>query len=144
LIGAVKTEEKKLRVPAVIEKLPEVQAFIIESLGSARLDDMVRMNIDLAVEEVFVNIASYAYPDTQGEAEVTVSRDDETHTAHIVFSDSGIAFDPLSVPPPDLELSAEERPVGGLGIFLLKEMAADVSYVYENGRNILGFTMKLE
>lgn len=115
--------------------------FVSQVLTEYGADDAVLMQIELGVEEVFVNIASYAYPDTEGEAEVEVSVEDGM--AILRFTDSGVAFDPVAAPEPDTGLPAEERQIGGLGIFLVKEMMDDVSYSYEEGKNILVIKKRL-
>ena len=120
---------------------PAVWEFVSQVLTEYGADDAVLMQIELGVEEVFVNIASYAYPDTEGEAEVEVSVEDGM--AILRFTDSGVAFDPVAAPEPDTGLPAEERQIGGLGIFLVKEMMDDVSYSYEEGKNILVIKKRL-
>ncbi|MBR6257669.1 MAG: ATP-binding protein [Lachnospiraceae bacterium] len=114
---------------------PAVWEFVSQVLTEYGVDEAVLMQIELGVEEVFVNIASYAYPGTKGEAEVAVSVEDGA--AILRFTDSGVAFDPLAAPAPDTDLPAEERQIGGLGIYLVKEMMDDVSYRYEDGKNVL-------
>lgn len=90
----------------------------------------------LCTEEIVSNIVNYAYPaNAEGEMDVTIEEDKEGIA--ITFKDRGTAFDPLAKEDPDTTLSIEERPIGGLGIFLVKQMMDDVSYVYENGQNIL-------
>lgn len=137
------TEEESIRVAAVNEKLPEVQGFVANALSKAGADEMALLNTELAVEEVFVNIASYAYEGKTGDAEISVKITGDRHFADICFTDTGRQFDPLAVPEPDITLSAEEREIGGLGIFLLRRMAEKVEYSYEDGKNILCFSMKL-
>lgn len=120
---------------------PAVWEFVSQVLAKYGVDEAVLMQIELGVEEVFVNIASYAYPDTKGEALVEVAVEDDI--AVLRFTDSGVAFDPVAAPAPDTGLPAEERQIGGLGIFLVKEMMDDVSYSYEDGRNILFIRKRL-
>jgi anti-sigma regulatory factor (Ser/Thr protein kinase) len=139
----VNAEGEKLNIQAVVENMPKVQAFVEGALLLTGVCERALLNIQLVVEEVFVNIASYAYTDAAGEAEVTVKVSDDGGYAELSFSDSGIPFDPLSVPAPDITLPSEKRKIGGLGIFLLREMAEDVRYRNEDGRNILSFKMKL-
>ena len=129
---------------ADVGKMNEVQDFVSECIKTDGADEMTVMQIALAVEEVFVNIASYSYPDSEGDAEVTVERLADPSAIRITFADSGIPFDPLNAPPPDVNLPAEERPIGGLGIFLVRELMDDVSYRYENGKNILAFEKRLD
>jgi anti-sigma regulatory factor (Ser/Thr protein kinase) len=100
------------------------------------------MQIDVAVDEVMSNIAHYAYPD--GEGTVTVSIEEKENTVQIFFRDSGIPYDPLTAKAPDLSLSAEDRPIGGLGIHMVKKMMDAVSYRYENGQNMLTLQKMLQ
>ena len=94
-----------------------------------------QMQIDIALEELFVNIAHYAYPDSTGEAVIRVGFTSEY--VQITLSDSGIPYDPLKKPDPDVTLNVQDRPIGGLGIFMTKQLMDDVVYEYEDGRNIL-------
>ena len=75
---------------------------------------------------------------------MTVEHKPDPPAVKITFADSGIPFDPLNAPPPDVNLPAEERPIGGLGIFLVRELMDDVSYRYENGKNTLAFEKRLD
>ena len=125
-------------VPAEIEKLDEVTAFIDAFLEEHDCPMKIQMQIDLCLEEMFVNIAHYAYPDGAGEAEILVSESGGTVT--ITLIDSGLPYDPLKKEDPDISLGAEERQIGGLGIFLVKKNMDAVSYRYEDGKNI--FTMQ--
>lgn len=130
-----KANEKTLTVPAVTDRLGEVTAFVdafLEELGCSMKTQML---IDLSVEEIFVNIANYAYPDKEGNAEIRISEADGVAT--LVFTDAGVPYDPLQKEDADVTLSAEERPIGGLGILLVKKNMDEVSYSYENGRNVL-------
>ena len=95
------------------------------------------MQINLAVEEIFVNIASYAYRPETGKATVRFEVSEEPVTVTITFLDHGVPYDPLARQDPDVTLPAEERDIGGLGIFLTKQIMDDVSYEYCRGQNIL-------
>ena len=98
------------------------------------------MPITVALEEVFVNVAHYAYPNGSGDVSLSIDFDSESRRMTFPMTASGIPFDPLAKPDPDITLSAEERQIGGLGIFMMKMTMDDVSYVYKDGQNIL--TMK--
>ena len=103
------------------------------------------MKIQISAEEIFTNIANYAYPDGQGTA-VVISEIKEENGETIMtvsFSDSGQPFDPLAMPDPDITAPAEERNIGGLGIYMVKETMDKVDYSYEKGRNILTITKKI-
>ena len=127
----------ELRIPAVVEKLPELLAFIEQQLEEVGCPLKTQMEIAVAAEEVFVNIASYAYAPGTGAVTVRIEISDDPAAATITFSDSGIPFDPLKKADPEVTLSAEEREIGGLGIFMTKKIMDDVTYTYRDGQNIL-------
>ena len=97
----------------------------------------IQMAVCVAIEEVFVNIANYAYGDGEGDMTLGISFDESTHDVTFRMSDKGVPFDPLQKTDPDITLSAEEREIGGLGIFITKKTMDSVIYTYENGQNIL-------
>ena len=126
--------------PACTDELDSVLGFIEDVLNNNDCPLKTTMAVCVAIEEVFVNIASYAYGDKEGEVEVEVSFDRNSRQAIFRMSDSGIPFNPLDNPDPDITLSAQERDIGGLGIFITKKTMDKVSYSYENGRNVLTMT----
>ena len=128
---------QEMRVEAVTDKIPAVTAFIDEQLESVGCAMKAQMQIDIAIDELFGNIANYAYGSETGEATVRFGFEESTRLATIEFADSGVPFDPLAKEDPDVSLSAEERKIGGLGIFLVKKTMDNVAYRYENGMNIL-------
>ncbi len=134
---------EQLRIPANIEQLGAVMEFVDEVLERGDCPLEIRTLIDVAVEEIFVNIASYAYTSDKGVAELNAGFEGEPRRAVITFKDSGVPYDPLENPDPDISLSAEERSVGGLGIFLVKQIMDKVGYRYENGQNILTLEKRL-
>ena len=93
--------------------------------------------IDVAVEELFVNITSYAYEQGEGVAVVQISVHEDPLSVEITFIDNGVQYDPLAKEDPDVTLSAKERKKGGLGIFMVKNTMDNVSYEYKDGKNIL-------
>ena len=99
--------------------------------------------IDVCIEEIFVNIASYAYPDGNGNASFAFGFDENERLMTLVIKDSGVPFNPLERAEPDITLSADEREIGGLGIFITKKTMDTVSYEYKNGNNILTMTKKI-
>ena len=101
------------------------------------------MQIELAVEEIFVNIANYAYAPEIGRATVRVSVSDDPLTVTITFIDCGVPYDPLKRSDPDVTLSAEEREIGGLGIFMTKKVMDEVAYEYKDGQNVLTLKKRL-
>ena len=127
--------KKVLTVNADNKNLNEVLEFVDGCLDEFSCPAKAKMQIDLSVEEIFVNIANYAYGDKKGTAEIIMSNEENEIT--IVFTDSGIAYNPLDKPDPDTTLSADEREIGGLGIFLVKKNMDSVSYDYVDGKNIL-------
>ena len=131
------TNARELTVEASTENLSKVTAFIDELLEQADCPGKTRMQIELAVEEIFVNIAHYAYAPEKGDATIRVELTEEPRSASITFIDRGKPYDPLQKTDPDVTLSAEERSVGGLGIFMTKKVMDDVSYEYRSGQNIL-------
>ena len=121
----------ELRVKANDESMQTVNDFIHSILPSA-CDEMILNQIDLAVEEIFVNIAHYS-----GSAEAIINTSFDNDKLEVTFSDSGVPFNPLAKPDPDITLNAEEREIGGLGIFLTKKFMDTVSYEYKDGMNCL-------
>ena len=121
--------------PADDTYLPEVLEYIGKCLDSLSCPKKARMHINVSVEEVFVNISHYAYDKPGGS--VTVNVEAAPGRAVITFMDTGAPFDPLKKTDPDVSLSAEERPIGGLGIFMAKKMMDTMTYEYKDGQNIL-------
>ena len=126
---------KTLTVPAATDRLGEVTAFIDAFLEEHGCAPKTQMQIDLSAEEIFTNIASYAYPDRDGTAQIRLS--EAAGVVTLVFTDSGLPYDPLQGREPDITLSAEDRPIGGLGIMLVKKNMDAVFYRYVNGKNVL-------
>jgi anti-sigma regulatory factor (Ser/Thr protein kinase) len=108
-----------------------------ERLEACGCPPRAQMQIGVAVEEIFVNIADYAYAPEKGKATVRVEVSGDPVTVTITFLDHGIPYDPLAKEDPNLQSSAEEREIGGLGIFLTKQIMDDVAYTYKDGQNIL-------
>ena len=132
---------KKITVDATTENLQQVLSFVDTALEAADCSMKVQMQIDIAVEELFVNIANYAYAPGKGTAVIGV--DVKDGTAEITFADSGIPYDPLKKTDPDVNLSAEDREIGGLGIFMVKKTMDDMTYEYRDGQNLLTIRKKL-
>ena len=120
------------------DKCGEIVEFIMNSPEMPEKDDLL-FKIRLSVEEVVENIVRYAYANGDGFLEVYTEKDDAGMLT-ITLKDAGKPFDPLAKEDPDITLSAEEREIGGLGIFITKQMMDFVQYKYEDGCNIL--TMK--
>ena len=128
---------KKLVLTAEVDRMDDVLDFINAELEEHDVPMKTIMQIDIAVEELFVNIAHYAYNPEVGEAVVTVEVEEDPPCAVIRFVDRGKPYDPLSREDPDVTLGVEEREIGGLGIYMVKKSMDEVSYAYEDGQNIL-------
>ena len=128
---------RELELDALRENLPKVLSFIDEDLEAAECPMMTQTAIEIAVEEIYINIASYAYGDKTGKALIQVAMTDEPLSVEITFIDSGTKYNPLEKEDPDLNLPLMERKKGGLGIFMVKESMDDVLYEYKDGKNML-------
>ena len=140
LLGRVDTllfTRNELELEAKTENLPEVLSFIEQHLESVNCPPKTQMQISVAAEEIFVNIASYAYAPKVGKATVRVEVSEDPVSVTITFMDNGKPFDPLKKEDPDVALPAEEREIGGLGIYMTKKIMDDVHYEYVDGKNIL-------
>ena len=133
---------KKIRVAATKENLETVTAFLDEILDEKDCPLKVRLQIDLALEEMYINIANYAYTPKTGEMELRVAFDEAERELTLVLIDSGIPYDPLAKKDPDVTLSAEKRKIGGLGIYLVKKTMDSMAYERRDGRNIVTMTKK--
>ena len=133
----------ELTLQASLEKLDEVLAFVEESLEKNECPMKVLMQVQIAVEEIFVNIAHYAYDSELGMVTIRVEVGGDPLQVIITFIDQGIPYDPLKKEDPDVTLSAEERKIGGLGIFMVKKSMDDVKYEYTDGKNILTICKKI-
>ena len=133
-------ERNTIEIAAKTEKLGEVLEFLERHLHGVGCSMVIEQKLNIAVEEIFVNIASYAYQSITGTARINVRTRDNVLT--ITFSDEGAPFNPVEKEDPDINLPASERSVGGLGIFLVKKIMDSMEYKYQDGRNIL--TVKKE
>ncbi len=133
----------ELTLEATLENIPAVTAFVDERLEAAGCPVKARTQIDVAIDELFSNIARYAYDPATGPATVRVDVDREPLSVRVTFIDQGKPYDPLAKPDPDVTLSAEDRPIGGLGIFMVKKSMDDVRYEYKDGQNILTVEKRL-
>ena len=128
---------KELTVDATIENVAAVTAFVDEQLEQIGCPIKTQMQVDIAIDELFGNIAHYAYNPEVGAATVRVEVSEDPLAVVITFIDNGVPYDPLAKADPDITLSAEEREIGGLGIYMVKRSMDDVSYEYKDGKNIL-------
>ncbi len=136
-------DRSEMTVEATLENIPAVTAFVDERLETLDCPMKAQMQIDVAIDELFSNIARYAY-DPSGPATVRVDVDRDPLAVRITFIDHGKPYDPLAKADPDVTLSAEDRPIGGLGIFMVKKTMDDVRYEYKDGQNILTVEKRLE
>ena len=135
-------EERTLQIKAEDGNLQEVLRFLDAALEECGCPMKAQMQLEIAVEELFVNIARYAYPNEVRDAEVSIAVE-ENGIARVTFSDSGVPYDPLAKPDPDISLSADERPIGGLGIYMVKKSMDDMRYERRDGKNILSVFKKI-
>ena len=133
----------KKTFPAKTEALSDVLGFVEQTLEEFACPMKIQMAVCVAIEEVFVNVAHYAYPNSEGSMSLGIGFDEESRTVTFCMTDRGVPFDPLKKPDPDITLSAEERDIGGLGIFITKKTMDQVTYAYENGENILTMIKKV-
>ena len=130
-------------VKANVKNLDKVIGFIESKLDELECPVKTRIQICVAVEEIFTNIAKYAYLEGEGDAAIRVEGADEGSKVRITFTDSGRPYDPLTVKDPDVTLSAEDRAIGGLGLFMVKKTMDGVEYEYKGGKNVLILTKVL-
>lgn len=130
---------KVLETDASVDRLPEVLEFVNSALEENGCSMKVQTQVEVAVEELYVNICLYAYRTSPNKkmARLELTIDDNPRGMILSFIDCGSPFDPLLRKDPDIKLPAEERQIGGLGIYIVKKTMDDVSYRYEDGKNIL-------
>ena len=133
---------KELTLMASDETFYTVLNEVRDALKENGWPEDIETQIAIAVEEIYVNIAHYAYGGKEGEAKVRI--DITPKNCRICFADQGIPYNPLEKEDPDLTLSAEDRPIGGLGIFMVKEMMDMVTYEHKDGKNILTIEKTIE
>lgn len=124
---------RHLKIKADLNELDTVIVFLEETLEQAGCPLKIITQISISVEEIFVNIANYAYPEPGGDCELEMSIKNRVMTLRI--ADGGKAFNPLEKEDPDITLSAEERQIGGLGIWMVKQSMDSVEYCYEENKN---------
>ncbi len=134
---------KELTMNATVENITRVTAFVDEELEALGCPMKAQMQIDIAIDELFGNIAHYAYNPEVGPATVRVEVVEDPLSVVVTFIDKGVPYDPLSREDPDVELSLEERRIGGLGIYMVKKSMDEISYEYKDGQNILRIRKKI-
>jgi anti-sigma regulatory factor (Ser/Thr protein kinase) len=135
---------KELTVAATVENIEAVTNFVNEQLEALDCPMKAQMQIDIAIDELFGNIAHYAYNPEIGKATVRVEVIEDPLAVTITFIDNGVPYDPLAKADPDTTLSAEEREIGGLGIYMVKKSMDDITYEYKDGQNILAIKKNLQ
>lgn len=133
---------KELTIDATIENIATVTAFIDEQLVHRDCPMKTKRQVHIAIDELFGNIAYYAYHPEKGIVTVRAEVTDNPLAVVITFIDNGTPYDPLAKADPDTTLSVEERDIGGLGIYMVKKTMDDISYEYRNGQNILRIKKK--
>ena len=128
---------KELTLAATVENIETVTEFVNAQLEMLDCPIKAQMQIDIAIDELFGNIAHYAYTPEVGNATVRVEVSEEPLAVIITFIDNGVPYDPLAKDDPDITLSAEEREIGGLGIYMVKKSMDEITYEYKDGQNIL-------
>ena len=129
--------------PASVDMLSDILGFVDQTLENCECPMKIQTAVCVAIEEVFVNVAHYAYGEGEGDMSLGIGFDEESRAITFRMTDKGIPFDPLKKPDPDITLSAEDREIGGLGIFITKKTMDSVEYAYENGENILTMVKKI-
>ncbi len=128
---------KELNIDATIENVGTVMEFVNCELEKYECPMKAQMQIDIAIDELFSNIARYAYDPSVGPATVRFEVVKEPLSVIITFIDNGVPYNPLEKDDPDITLSAEEREIGGLGIFMVKKSMDEITYEFKNGQNII-------
>lgn len=128
---------KELTIDATVKNIAAVTAFVDGQLEELGCPMKAQMQIDIAIDELFGNIAHYAYNPEVGPATVRVDVLQEPLSVVVTFIDNGVPYDPLAKEDPDVALPAEEREIGGLGIYMVKKSMDEISYEYKDGQNIL-------
>ncbi len=129
---------KTIELKALIENYSALSDWFNKITASWNLSDGLINKTNVCLEEIFVNIASYAYKGKEGVVEVSTDKKDGEII--LIFKDKGVAYNPLEREDPDITLSLEDRPIGGLGIFIVKELAKKVEYKRTDNENILKIT----
>ena len=128
---------KEITLKAEIGNIPQVIAFVEEQLETVACPLRAQMQIDVAVDELFSNIARYAYAPKTGDATVRFSYDEADKAVSLTFIDSGVPFNPLERSAPDTHVPLERRSIGGLGIHLVRKTMDGMEYEHKGGKNIL-------
>ena len=132
----------EITIDALIENTDTVIDFLNDFLEKVNCPRKATIQLDVATEELYVNIAHYAYAPNQGKATIILESKKDESAVKVTFIDSGTPYDPLAKEDPDVTLSLEERQIGGLGIYMVKKSMDDITYKYVDGQNILSIYKK--
>lgn len=128
---------KEVTVAAAIENIGSVTGFVDDFLDGQECSRKAKMQINIAIDEIFSNISYYAYQNETGQVTMKVDMQENPKAVCITFIDCGIPYNPLEKEDPDITLSIEEREIGGLGIYMVKKNMDEMEYEYSEGKNIL-------
>lgn len=128
---------KEITVDATIDNVQTITDFVDERLEEMNCPVKAQMQIDIVIDELCSNVARYAYSDRTGKVTVSVDTVDKPMKVWLTFTDEGVPYNPLAKEDPDITLSAEERKLGGLGIYMVKKMMDEFRYEYKDGKNIV-------
>ena len=131
-------ENKMLSVKPTMETVSQVAAFVEEHLDQFDVPMKLSAKLMIAVDEIYSNIVRYS-----GASEAQIRLTKETDTVRLIFRDNGKPYDPMDAKEPDITASAEDRAIGGLGIFMVRKMMDHVEYMYKDGQNVLTLTLKV-
>lgn len=137
-------EWKELKLPATVDNISAVTNFVEHELTERNCPKSAKAQINVAIDEIFGNIAQYAYNPNNGDATVRVEVTDDPIEVILTFMDKGKPYNPLEKADPDVTLSTKERKVGGLGIFIVKKSMDEIDYHYEDGKNVLRIRKNIE
>ncbi|MDP1552357.1 MAG: ATP-binding protein [Methanobacteriaceae archaeon] len=127
----------KIVVPAKIENLQKVLNFVNQELESVEYDKKSLLQLELSIEEAYVNIANYAYESEDGDVLISFNIDENPTQVTIQFIDCGTPYNPLNNEDPETFSKIEDKEIGGLGILLIKKNVDSIGYEYQDGKNIL-------
>ena len=133
----------KITLPAVIKNIERATDFINGILENADCSMRSQMQLDIALDELMSNVARYAYGPKEGNITVSLDILENPRRAVLTLSDEGMPYDPLKKEDPDVTLSVEERKIGGLGIYIVKKSMDEMTYSYEDGKNIITIVKKI-
>lgn len=128
---------EKITIEATTDNLQQAIDFATERLEAHDCSMKVVMQMELVIEEIFVNVSSYAYQPGTGDVTICIDFAENPTAVEITFIDGGRPYNPLEKEDPDTSLGIDEREIGGLGIFLVKKNVDDIAYENADGKNIL-------